>query len=798
MSTVESHSNSQVYLENIPEGNNATQNFGEPEEIINENQDSNTLEVNGDSDGPAEDVNNRFTSDDSETEIDENNMQENLTQWAIKHQVSHAALNDLLRTLKGHHCFRDLPKDPRTLLKTPRRTILEEMPPGNYVHFGLEHAIKALLGRLAPNEVFIQIGIDGIPVQKSNNAQFWPILVHISSPKLSVESVGIYSGKSKPQNVSQYLQKLVQEMKVPLHTGFQWNGNQVKVLLEAFVCDAPARAFITATKNHTGYRGCSKCYVKGVWRNKVVFLETDAKRRTDELFRSRDDPLHHNGQSIIEELPINMIARIPLDYMHLICLGVMRKLMCLWTKGPAVPFKISANQHNQISKKLEQCSPYFGKEFARKSRSLKELDHWKATEFRNFLLYSGPVVLKDILLKNCYQNFLCLHVSVTILCCPIKIKQYLQYARSLLVYFVKTFIAIYGEQNTTYNIHNLIHISDDAEMLGVLDSFSAFRFENKLGQIKQLLKKPNYLLQQIHRRLAESTERNILPQKITKRRRWTGCEAFDLKEQYKNVLCKGFEILCQQGDNFCLLTDGSVVLVASTGLNDLGEEFIIGQKFLQTNNVYSTPCQSRLCGILAVHTMSSMKQWKLSDVAQKCISFPNSLNSFIIFPILHTDDIYLAARNQDPPNRKLWKRFAVKVYHEFDNYDNAVAEIPHFLNFFDYEAAESSQTCSKSLGIISGTNISKTVDSDSGSDESISSMSSKFTFGPVELPTPPEIKKITSVVSRGAGKVVQHENLFPLLHKLQSVIYRDPQILEILKQLKKFLKILFTTRIYRA
>ncbi|CAG7719096.1 unnamed protein product [Allacma fusca] len=544
------------------------------------------------------------------------------------------------------------------------------MPPGSYVHFGLEHAIKALLGRLAPNEISIQIGIDGIPVQKSNNVQFWPILVHISSPKLSVEFV-------------------------------------------------------------------------------------DAKLRTDELFRSRDDPLHHIGQSIIEELPINMIARIPLDYMHLICLGVMRKLMCLWTKGPAVPFKISANQQDQISKKLEQCSPYFGKEFARKSRSLKELDHWKATEFRNFLLYAGPVVLKDILLKHCYQNFLCLHVSVTILCCPIKIKQYLQYARLLLVYFVKTFIGVYGEQNTTYNIHNLIHISDDAEMLGVLDSFSAFRFENNLGQIKKLLKKPNYLLQQIHRRLAESTEKNILPQKITKKRRWTGCEAFDLKEQYKNVLCKGFEILCQQGDNFCLLTDGSVVIVASTGLNDVGEEFIIGHKFLQTNNVYSTPCQSRLCGILAVHAMSSMKQWKLNDVVQKCFYKPFLLTMFIktkeveVVPrswvfedgvkkfcscprTNNLDDIYLAARNQDPPNRKLWKRFAVKVYHEFDNYDNAVAEIPHFLNFSDYEAAESSQTCSKSLGMISGTNISKTVESDSGSDESISSISSKFTFGPVE------------------------------------------------------------------
>jgi len=58
------------------------------------------------------------------------------------------------------------------------------------------------------------------------------------------------------------------------------------------------------------------------------------------------------------------------------------------------------------------------KDFQRKPRGVDEVNRWKATEFRTFLLYFGHIVLKNIINKRCFNNFLCLHVSMTLLLNP--------------------------------------------------------------------------------------------------------------------------------------------------------------------------------------------------------------------------------------------------------------------------------------------------------------------------------------------------------------------------------------------
>lgn len=99
------------------------------------------------------------------------------------------------------------------------------------------------------------------------------------------------------------------------------------------MCDAPARAFITYTKNHTGYFSCPKCTQEEDYIKAMVFLETHNTLRTNESFKNRTQPEHHTGDSILEKLPIGMISQIPLDYMHLVCLGVTKRLLQFWRSG---------------------------------------------------------------------------------------------------------------------------------------------------------------------------------------------------------------------------------------------------------------------------------------------------------------------------------------------------------------------------------------------------------------------------------------------------------------------------------
>lgn len=45
------------------------------------------------------------------------------------------------------------------------------------------------------------------------------------------------------------------------------------------------------------------------------------------------DEDHHIGTSPFEETGLGMVSQFPLDYMHLICLGVVKKILQIFTHG---------------------------------------------------------------------------------------------------------------------------------------------------------------------------------------------------------------------------------------------------------------------------------------------------------------------------------------------------------------------------------------------------------------------------------------------------------------------------------
>lgn len=126
--------------------------------------------------------------------------------WSVEHKITHTALKALLLTLKKHSCFSTLSLDARTILKIPRQQDIRTVVPGSYHHFGLIESIKQILSSVKENIdcLKIAVNIDGLPLTKSSQQQFWPILGSVM-PYGNVFMIGLYHGYEKPKDTNDFL-----------------------------------------------------------------------------------------------------------------------------------------------------------------------------------------------------------------------------------------------------------------------------------------------------------------------------------------------------------------------------------------------------------------------------------------------------------------------------------------------------------------------------------------------------------------------------------------------------------------
>ena len=202
-----------------------------------------------------------------------------------------------------------------------------------------------------------------------------------------------------------------------------------------------------------------------------------------------------------------MVTTFNVDYMHCVLLGITKKMIHIYlSKDKAITTRFKFSKANILEinlrlKKLEACIP---NSFCRKVRSLEHVDGYKATELRQFILYTGKIVLKDILYHQYYQHFLSLNCAISI-CNLVLISNqfYMMFAQKLLVYFVERGSFLFGERFCIYNVHSLLHLVDDVIEHGILDNNSAFKYENYLQKIKRMVRGGKCPLTQIINRLSE-------------------------------------------------------------------------------------------------------------------------------------------------------------------------------------------------------------------------------------------------------------------------------------------------------
>jgi hypothetical protein len=500
-----------------------------------------------------------------------------------------------------------------------------------YYYFGIESQLKRIFENSSPTTciketISINVSADGLPISKSSDLQFWPIQGMINNlPHAIPFIIGLYYGRGKPVSLETYLSDFIIEVKKLEEVGLLLGNNVVNFRVNCIIADAPARAFLKGCKNHNAYYGCERCTVKGKYFKRVVFLSCSSSRRTDSTFRGKLQAQHHNEVTPLVEIKIDLVLGIPLDYMHLVCLGIMKKLLKCWVSGP---HRVQLKHRKVISEQLILLKEHTPGEFSRKPRELKFVNYFKATEFRLFLLYTGIVVLKGALDDIKYKHFLTLQCAIYILLLESDSAFNLyDKAEELLLEFVRTARQIYGKEFIVYNVHSLIHLADDARIHGSLDNISAFPYENNMQQILKFMRGNNKLhLQQVVNRIYES--QNIKLANVYAE--LNPCKVSNGKVIYKNVV-----VSFKKGDN-CFLTDMELcVVVTSIYL----ENEIIKIRYLtcEVESFREYPLSSKLLNIYHVNGFKRSQIGNITMLARKCLLLPTpkhggSRISFICIP----------------------------------------------------------------------------------------------------------------------------------------------------------------------
>ena len=583
--------------------------------------------------------------------------------FCVKWKITREASNELLSLLTRHD-VKGLPKDCRAAKRSMRVVNdVVKMGNGSYYHFGVEKELTRNLSvyKELKETVQLQFNIDGLPLFRSSPVDFWPILCRafLGRSVTSVFPVGLFCGKSKPSSVDEYLNLFLLELNAILQNGIYINDVQVQVRVHSFVCDAPARQYVKKVKGHLGYDACERCEIHGE-RNDgnepgIKFVDVNCPLRTNDSFRCNSYPNHqktHECASPLTKLSIDMIRDFPLDYMHLVLLGVVKRMLRLWlgttdfhvTKY-SCNFRLLARASSHIiSQRVKVCAECVSSEFQRRPRQMDENKFFKAKEFRTLLLYTFPYVFMGLFTNNSqvYDHFMLLVVAFRIMLGRNPTPNFIAYVRALLHKFVNDMRELYGKTHMTYSVHNLLHVPDDYERFGVLDKTSAFTFESYMQKLKGYVGRGGRELQQAVKRRHEESVLEIgsaceLDDVALKKEHEKGplgrFEVSPVENQYGEVLMGGKKYSTEKRDSYLFVGGRYGKVVNFLKIEE--KLYTLVSFFDSVQNFFTTPCPSEKVGIVRCKNMRSNLEAVDLKKVQKCIAFDLLDGELYVCKLLH-------------------------------------------------------------------------------------------------------------------------------------------------------------------
>ncbi|XP_043465742.1 uncharacterized protein LOC122500736 [Leptopilina heterotoma] len=367
-----------------------------------------------------------------------------------------------------------------------------------------------------PNTITYNLSTDGAPVSsgKSGTRSFWPLSIIINDlpPEIRFKyillvGIMVVTNEPQPHLMNLFIDKFKEEA-IHLHTaGLTLElANDCKITLTftpfCVIADSPAKALLQCRMKYNGYCSCSYCYQFGFYCGivKFPFIGSDCEQRTHSSHMEDVEKMESlgktvrgvKGRSSFCNFPnIDMVYSFNLDFMHNGILGVAEQIWLL------IKAKISASERRSLDNLLIRIQP--PRELHRKPEKLTKISCWKATNWKAWLLhYSVPLLMTIESLPIDLLHHYALFVNAMFILSKTYISQNdLLQCRLDLLKFVAHVEIHYGISAMTFNVHLLLHATENVINTGPAWATSAFPYESNIFVLKSSANGPKNADQQM-------------------------------------------------------------------------------------------------------------------------------------------------------------------------------------------------------------------------------------------------------------------------------------------------------------
>ncbi|CAF1538688.1 unnamed protein product [Adineta ricciae] len=370
---------------------------------------------------------------------------------------------------------------------------------------------QSILGNHAEFFISVMIHSDGIPLYKSKNCNAWPILGAVLELPPFARSradntllLAIWVGKQKP-NFNLIFEKLSTPICDLKHRGIQTNHNRtIKVLFPILMGDMPALSSMVKFVEPNAYYACMFCNTKGIYSNDghcVTYpFDDEAELRTNEKL----EECAHLAASMFTRLDrertkgfkgvsaFSKILDVPLPYS--VVIDPMHTVFLCHSKKFLIQLQNFISKENMLKINAKLRSINYIHDILRRPRSFSNVQKWKASEIRLFILYIGLPVLAEFLpeerlgelafynailrlLHDHWESDKQLHQSTSLL-----LKLYVKHLSKLVN------SGIYSSSLLTISTHTHLHLPFQCVKFGRLNWLTNFVFESFLGFLKAFVK----------------------------------------------------------------------------------------------------------------------------------------------------------------------------------------------------------------------------------------------------------------------------------------------------------------------